>query len=240
MTRTTTPVGLRNGTRSGSRGQPEASRAAILRAALREFSEKGLAGARTDAIARSAQVNKALLYYYFGGKEKLWSAVLDDVFAELSRTLCDALDRDLPPRQKLLLYAGTHFDFMARSPLLPRLMHREMMQAGLHASPQVRRIAQECLRPVFMRVGAMLREGMARGEFRSVDPRQFAMSMAAIIVHYFTSAPLAEAITGQDPFSAEMLRQRRAAVLDILEAALFTNAKNHPRGHRGTQRKTSK
>jgi TetR/AcrR family transcriptional regulator len=48
----------------GSRGKPEESRAAILKAAVGEFAEHGIAGARTDAIARAARVNKALLYYY--------------------------------------------------------------------------------------------------------------------------------------------------------------------------------
>ena len=58
--------------RLGSRGQPEESRAAILRAAVREFAEHGIAGARTDAIARAARVNKALLYYYFKDKETMY------------------------------------------------------------------------------------------------------------------------------------------------------------------------
>jgi AcrR family transcriptional regulator len=57
--------------RLGSRGRPEESRAAILQAAIREFSREGVAGARTDAIARAAGVNKALLYYYFKDKEEL-------------------------------------------------------------------------------------------------------------------------------------------------------------------------
>ena len=67
--------------RLGSRGQPEESRAAILQAAAREFAELGIAGARTDAIAREARVNKALLYYYFTDKETLYGAVLDDAFS---------------------------------------------------------------------------------------------------------------------------------------------------------------
>src|SRR5580692_1120189 len=71
----------RHGSRPlGSRGQPEESRAAILQAAAKEFSELGIAGARTDAIAREARVNKALLYYYFEDKETLYGAVLDDAF----------------------------------------------------------------------------------------------------------------------------------------------------------------
>src|ERR1700742_2040210 len=93
-------------TRIGSRGGPEESRAAILQAAMREFSREGVAGARTDAIARAAGVNKALLYYYFEDKETLYGAVLDQVFGGLRAAIEEALSCDLPPREKLLAYVG--------------------------------------------------------------------------------------------------------------------------------------
>ena len=70
--------------RRGTRRQPEASRDAILQAALAEFAQEGLAGARMDAIADSAGVNKALLYYYFHDKESLYGAVLDRFFCPLT------------------------------------------------------------------------------------------------------------------------------------------------------------
>src|SRR6201993_2761975 len=88
--------------RMGSRGQPEESRAAILKAAANEFAEHGIAGARTDAIAHEARVNKALLYYYFKDKETLYGAVLDDAFAGLKNSVFEVLDGDLPPRNKIL------------------------------------------------------------------------------------------------------------------------------------------
>ena len=66
--------------RLGTRRQPEASRDAILQAALAEFAQEGLAGARMDAIAAAAGVNKALLYYYFHDKDTLYGAVLDRFF----------------------------------------------------------------------------------------------------------------------------------------------------------------
>src|SRR6267142_2606437 len=88
--------------RMGSRGQPEESRAAILRAAAHEFAEHGISGARTDAIAREAHVNKALLYYYFKDKETLYGAVLDEVFGGLTKAIQHALSQDLSPREKLL------------------------------------------------------------------------------------------------------------------------------------------
>src|ERR1700756_3998108 len=88
--------------RLGSRGQPEESRAAILRAAAQEFAEHGIAGARTDAIAGQARVNKALLYYYFKDKETLYGSVLDDAFSGLKATVFRALDSALPPRERML------------------------------------------------------------------------------------------------------------------------------------------
>src|SRR6201994_2977952 len=98
--------------RMGTRGQPEESRAAILKAAAHEFAQHGIAGARTDAIAREARVNKALLYYYFKDKETLYGAVLDNAFSGLKKSVFEALDSHLPPRDKILAYAGAYFDFI--------------------------------------------------------------------------------------------------------------------------------
>src|SRR5437773_9948366 len=87
------------------------TRAAILDAATREFATEGMAGARIDAIARAARVNKALLYYYFRNKEALYGAVLDRVFAGLAERVRAALETDAPPRERVLAYAGAHFDY---------------------------------------------------------------------------------------------------------------------------------
>ena len=72
--------------RMGSRGRPEESRAAISRG-RGGVCAHGVAGARTDAIAREARVNKALLYYYFKDKETLYGAVLDNVFSGLKKAV---------------------------------------------------------------------------------------------------------------------------------------------------------
>src|SRR6202166_5293206 len=91
-----------------SRAQPEESRAAILQAAAKEFSEHGIAGARTDAIARAAHVNKALLYYYFTDKETLYGAVLDNAFSGMKEKEMPVLDSKLSPREKIMAYVGAY------------------------------------------------------------------------------------------------------------------------------------
>src|SRR3954464_4257157 len=168
--------------RMGSRGQPEESRAAILQAAAEEFAAHGVAGARTDAIAREARVNKALLYYYFKDKETLYGAVLDHVFGGLRDSTQAALSSDLPPRDKLLAYVGAHFDYIASHPLYPRITQSEMMRAARGNAPHLKRIAKQYFVPLFSRVASVIEEGQARGDFRPVDPLHFVPSMIAIIV----------------------------------------------------------
>jgi TetR/AcrR family transcriptional regulator len=215
----------------GTRGQPAASRAAILRAAAEEFAEHGIAGARTEAIAREARVNKALLYYYFKDKETLYGAVLDHAFSGLKATVFRVLDSDLPAREKIMTYAGTYFDFIASNQVYPRLMQREMMRAREGHSPHIEKLVKNYLQPIYARVGELLRKGIAEGEFRKIDPAHFIPSMVAMIIFYFSSAPLMQKIVRFNPLAAERIAERRAAVLDIISAALFRPEHNAvPRG----------
>ena len=116
--------------RTGSRGEPEKTRAAILKSALEEFAQEGVTGARTDEIARRAGVNKALLYYYFKDKEGLYLAVLDEVFSGVRSAVEAALALDLSPRERLAAYVRAHFDYIASNPLYSRIVHAEFLRAG--------------------------------------------------------------------------------------------------------------
>jgi TetR/AcrR family transcriptional regulator len=206
--------------RLGTRGQPEESRAAILKAAVQEFAREGVAGARTDAIAQSAGVNKALLYYYFKDKEALYQAVLDDVFSGVRAAIHNALAQELPPKEKLCAYVRAHFDYIASNPLYQRLVHAEFLRAGRDPS-RLQRVAKQFFRPIFADLTVLLKEGTESGDFRRVDPVHFIPSMIAVIVFYFTTAPIMKVVTGFDPMSPDRVAERRAAVVDFISAALF-------------------
>ena len=207
-------------TRLGTRGRPEESRAAILNAAVHEFAQEGVAGARTDAIARSAGVNKALLYYYFKDKEAMYRAVLDQVFGGVRAAIHNALSQELSPREKLASYVCAHFDYIASNPLYPRIVQAEFLRAGRDPS-RLQRIAKEYFRPVFLEISALLQAGAKSGDFRPVDPLHFIPSMISVIVFYFNTAPIMKLMTGSDPMSPARLAERRAAVLDFISAALL-------------------
>jgi TetR/AcrR family transcriptional regulator len=102
---------------------PQRTQRQILAAALKEFSAKGLAGARVDAIARSAGVNKRMLYHYFGNKDGLFSAVLRQKIASREALLASAPD---DPSSMLIHY----FNAACNDPDWFRLLEWEALQPG--------------------------------------------------------------------------------------------------------------
>ncbi|PYV86641.1 MAG: hypothetical protein DMG90_20545, partial [Acidobacteria bacterium] len=143
------------------------------------------------------------------------------VFGGLMDAIMKVLNQNLRPRDKILAYVKTHFDYIASHPKYPRLVQAEMMRMGREQSPQLERMARQYFRPLFAKLAEVLSAGIKAGEFRPVDPMQFIPSMIAVVVFYFTSIPVMRAVTGVDPLTPERLAARKAAIVDLVSAALF-------------------
>lgn len=205
--------------RLGSRGQPDESKAAILQAAIREFAREGLAGARIDTIAHAAKVNKALLYYYFVDKDTLYGATLNYVFQMRADRLMAVLREDVPPGEKILRYIGAFFDYLVEFPYHRDMIQREVLV--LERKSQMKRVIHRFIKPLYDELHNVLKEGIAAGTFRPVDPAQFIPMMGALVMQYFGNAALMKLIDNEDPMQPDKLAARRAALLDFIAAALF-------------------
>jgi len=194
------------------------SRAAILDAAGHVFAEHGLSGARTEAIAERAGVNKALLYYYFPSKDALYHAVLDEELTGFHLNALQILSQEGPAAPILLDYVRTHFDFIGAHPHYPRLFQRMMLTGGRHSE----RLVMDRLLPVAGALRALLRRGIRSGEFRAFDPDHTAISIVALTVFYFSAAPVIRLVSGRDPFSPSSLRRRKTEVLKFIRYALLS------------------
>lgn len=192
----------------------------ILRTAEEIFAERGLAGARTSAIARGAGVNQALLYYYFESKEELHRFTLEMLFTQLREQVTAAFKINVEPGERLLGYVNAYFDFVAAHPNYPRLVERELMSRG----PSLDGVVQKFFRPLHDRLTATIRSGIAHGEFRRVDPRNTVVTLIAMTVFYFAAAPVLGELWRCDPLKPRRVADRRRAVLDFLEHGLFTHA----------------
>ncbi|HEY0565825.1 MAG TPA: CerR family C-terminal domain-containing protein [Terriglobales bacterium] len=198
--------------------QSEATRTAILSAALDVFSREGAMGARTEEIAAAAGVNKAMLYYYFEDKEALHGAVLEHAMSQGVPRVLAAIEAADGPRAQLAAYLSAHFDVIAGRPRLARLMQHEMMRA--EASAHLKLIAERFTRPLSMRIQKILEDGIETGEFRALDARHATMSIVSTITGYFLSASMLRLLSGIDPYAPEALAARKAAVIDFVMHAV--------------------
>jgi AcrR family transcriptional regulator len=192
----------------------------ILHAAEGIFAEKGLEGARTGAIARTARVNTALLYYYCRSKEDLHRFTLELLFSQLRDQVGATLEGPAAPQQRLIDYVNAYFDFVAAHPNYPRLVQRQLMSRG----PGLGGIVDAFYRPLHDGLGGTIRAGIARGEFREVDPRQTVLTLVAMTVFYFAAAPVVGELWRCDPLAPGRVAARRHSVLDFLEHGLFTSS----------------
>ncbi len=152
--------------------------------------------------------NKALLYYYFKSKEKLYQAVL------IARTLIIRRWKFYGgklARQVLLRYVGLHFNFIsARHRHAP--LFQQFMSAGGKSSQE---LIRKYFTPRSVAFGKLLERGMRDGEFRRADKFHTAASIVALIVFYFSSAPMLQMLGHADAFAEANLKRRKQEVLDF-------------------------
>src|SRR5579863_607448 len=200
----------------------ERTREKILAAALAEFSARGFAGARVDAIARRAGVNKRMLYYCFGAKQELYREILRRKIAERSEWFEATPDDFAGVLAHIYLSGGTDMDFV-------RLMEWEAIDRGGKKC-----IAEAERRALFEKAVARLRVLQRRGSIpRGADLTQLFISMLSLALFPLVMPQIIRLIHGMEPTDPRFMRQR-ADFLRWLGGRLVKPAKiirNH--GRRG-------
>lgn len=195
---------------------PDATRRAILDAATVEFAAKGYAGGRVDEIAARTATSKRMIYYYFGGKEQLYAAVLEEMYGGM-RDAEAALDLDsLPPAEAMRRMVEVTFDHHATHQDFVRLVTVENIQdaSSVRESPGIRTRNAT----VIGRVGALLARGEASGVFRKgLDPLDVHMLISAFCFYRVSNRHTLGAIYGRDTMEpATAARQREMIVTAVL------------------------
>ncbi len=188
----------------------------ILAAAEQHFAAQGLAGARTEQIATAAHANKAMLYYYFGDKRHLHRAVLENLFRQLRSGVYQPQREQTSPRERLREFITAYFDFLASHPNYPRLVHREAMES----TKEFDWIVRQYLRPFHNQLVRTLEQGIASGEFRSVDPHDTAFTIMGMTTSYFAAAAIFSQVVGHNLLTPHALAARKQALLEFLDHGL--------------------
>ncbi|MDO9414300.1 MAG: TetR/AcrR family transcriptional regulator [Pseudolabrys sp.] len=203
---------------------PERTRAAILRAATAEITANGLSGARVDAIAERAGVNKRMLYHYFGDKQGLYLAVLEHTYAAI-RSAETALNLEkLDPAdgmRKLVLFTWQYF--IDHPEFLSLLVTENMNRAAyLKKSKQIRNLHG----PLVGMIEVLLKRGAAGKLFRTgVDPIELYISIAALGFFYMSNRHTLSTIFGEKLNAPERLEKRGEHIVDVILTYLKVSEK---------------
>ncbi len=210
---------------NGRKPDPQRTRTDILSIARTEFVEHGLSGARVDAIAERTRTTKRMIYYYFGSKEGLYSAVLEQAYSDIrSAEAMLSLD-DVEPITALRRLITFTFDYEDKNPDFVRLIAIENIHqaAFLKQLPKIRRVNAD----VIAILEAILARGRAAG--------QFVRQCSAVDVHFMISGLCFYRVSNRHTFgaifecdlSAPEMRERHKtmiaeAVLGYLQCASET------------------
>jgi AcrR family transcriptional regulator len=199
-----------------ARPEDDGTRAKILNVALQEFSRLGLSGARIDAIAAESGVNKGMIYYYFGSKDDLYVAALEESyrrFREIEGGL--HIDESLAPLDALRRLVSESFDFHAAHPAFIRMVMGENINQGEY----IRRIPalREINRSAISLLEGLCRRGIAEGVFRAdVDPVDLHMSISALSFYNVSNRHTFSFIFDRDLTAPEVHAARRESVVDTI------------------------
>jgi AcrR family transcriptional regulator len=167
----------------------------ILDAASTEFAALGFAGARVDAIAERAGVNKAMLYYHVGDKQALYTAVLLRNFERVSARLAAVQAKGGGPRERLERTVKALSDAVRDNPDHPRIVLREVASGAVHLPDDV--LAR--MLGVVRVVQELLTEGVAVGELRRTEPLLTHLAIVGAVVFLNSIAPLRERAAALSP-----------------------------------------
>lgn len=192
-----------------------ATRRRILKSATSEFAKKGLAGARVDEIASRADINKRMLYVYFGNKEELFLAVLEEAYADI-RTAERKLDLDhLDPVNALKTLVRFTWSYYLKHPDFLRLINSENLHRARHLKRSTR--IKEMHSPFVKMIADLLKRGVKGGVFRrGIDPNQLYISIAALGYYYLTNRFTLSVIYGKNLGAEPALDERLAAIEDMV------------------------
>jgi AcrR family transcriptional regulator len=196
----------------------------ILDIATEEFAEHGLTGARVDAIAMRTRTSKRMIYYYFGGKEGLYAAVLERAYTAIRNIESELHLERLGPVEALRCLIASTFDYDEAHPEFIRLVSIENINNARHMKRM--RSIRASNRSVIRVLADILDRGRAQGIFRrDIDPIDLHMLISAFCFFRVSNKHTFGSIFRVD-FAKASTRARHKAVLGDMVLSLLSTAKD--------------
>jgi TetR/AcrR family transcriptional regulator len=192
------------------------SRELILDIARREFAERGFSATRLQDIARGAGLSHPTLLYYFGSKEGLYAAVLEEAMADWAAETRAAISTGLRGFDQVASLVEAGFRFSETHQDVVRIVRREVIEDADRLEDAI----ADFMAPVVKQAVQFLEREMRAGRLRRHDPIEMMQVCFAAISTYFSDARFRARLLGGDPLEPAALRRHRRALIELLRAAL--------------------
>jgi TetR/AcrR family transcriptional regulator, upper aerobic nicotinate degradation pathway regulator len=189
------------------------TRDSILRAATKIFAKHGFSGGRIDEISKAAKSYDRMIYYYFGSKEDLFIAVLEDMYRKFNEAeLALELSSD-QPEESLKAVIAFMWNFYQRNPEFITLLNDENLHRGKHISKSLR--AREYSSPAIQIIEQLMESGVRKKVFRNgVSARDVYLMIAAMNYFYLSNRHTLSAFLGEKLESPEALAHWQGFVVE--------------------------
>ena len=190
----------------------------ILQAAMDIFLEKGLHGTKMQEIADKAEINKAMLHYYFRSKEKLYAHVFEIVFKHVFEELHQIFTSEESFETQVHTFVNKYIDLIKNNPRIPLFIIRELGQGGEVAANTFKNAiaAENYMLPHSFIVAA--KNAVETKQIKPVDPRHLLITLLGSCVFFFIAEPMISVFLNNDPsFNREMfINQRKNEIINVL------------------------
>lgn len=194
---------------------PARTMAGILEVATKEFAEKGLSGARIDAIADATRTSKRMIYYYYGSKEGLYIAVLEESYRRMRAIEAELHLENMPPEAALRRLVEFTFDHHCSNEDFIRLVMNENIERGAYLAQS--RTIQELNVPAIAAIAELYGRGVAQGVFRAgLDPTDIHASISALTFFTVSNQHTFGLIFKDEPNKSAALATRRANITEMV------------------------
>ncbi len=192
----------------------EKTRALILQTAAELFGRHGRNGVSTADIAKKANVNKALIFYYFTSKENLYLEVFKHWMGRLSESMNQSFDEAEDGLPRVEAFIRTQIDFLAGHQDMMKVLVREMLAPQDEPSPVVRHGA-DVFKPIRNKLLLALSTARSKKDIRDVDPVQTVVNIISMNVFFFLGFPLLN-IINPSINTGEFRQGRVDSVIDMV------------------------
>lgn len=191
----------------------EQSRLDILEAAEIEFAAKGLYGTRIDEIAERANINKRMIYEYFGNKEQLYTKVFDTVYNRLTKIELELLEKDLQGVNAIETIIRIYFKYLKENPTYVNLLLWENLNKAYYVK-DLDYVGGKSI--VIDKMKKIIERGKEKGIFRKeTDTEQVVFSMMSYPFTYFSNKYTLCKLFSKDLSTEEELEKRITSMIEM-------------------------